>query len=195
MAKVKICGLRSLKDVKTADCEMPDFVGFVFAQSSRQIDKKTAAKLKRHLNPMIKTVGVFVNQDIDFIISLYAEKILDLIQLHGDEDSAYIEKLRERCRCKIIKAGHPTSPMPENADYLLFDNKRGGSGQTFDWNLLKDYKGPPYFLAGGLNAENVAQAIRMLSPFCVDVSSGVETDGLKDMKKVEAFVRIVRETR
>jgi len=198
MSKVKICGLSREDDIRIVNRALPDYIGFVFAPSQRQVDYPTAAALKKKLDPRIKAVGVFVNESIDTIAELYRNRIIDMAQLHGDEDETYIAKLKERCGCPVIKAirvGSVLPPLPDGADYLLFDTlskQRGGTGQTFDWNILANFTGLPYFLSGGLGVHNVSEAIKRLSPYCVDVSSGVETNGLKNEKKIEDFVRLVR---
>ncbi|MCL2004005.1 MAG: phosphoribosylanthranilate isomerase [Oscillospiraceae bacterium] len=198
MSKVKICGLTRPEDIDAVNRVLPDYVGFVFAPSRRRIDEKMAAALKARLNSRIQAVGVFVNGDADIVEHLYRGGVIDLAQLHGDEDEAYIARLKDRCGCPVIKAGgvgKTLPPLPENADYWLFDTlsvRRGGTGRAFDWGLLKGFNGPPYFLAGGLTAQNAAEAVRTLSPYCADVSSGAETDGVKDAEKIEAFVRLVR---
>ena len=202
MTKVKICGLSREEDIRIVNRILPDFIGFVFAPSRRQVDILTAVTLKKKLDPRIEVVGVFVNEDIESIAQIYRNKIIDLAQLHGDEDDAYIAKLKAKCGggCPVIKAvsvGSVLPLLPDGADYLLFDTlseQRGGTGQTFDWSLLTNYAGLPYFLAGGLDVFNATEAIKKLSPYCVDVSSGVETDGIKNEKKIDDFVRLVRRT-
>lgn len=198
MSRVKICGLRRKEDIDAVNRALPDFIGFVFAKSQRRIDEATAALLKERLDARVSAVGVFVNQDIGYISALYQKGIINLVQLHGDEDSEYIRRLREACGCQIIKTvsiGNASPALPEGADFLLFDTasaQRGGSGKTFEWSVLEAYKGLPYFLAGGLDISNVAKAVALLGPYCVDVSSGVETDGIKDAKKIAAFVQLLR---
>ena len=198
MNKVKICGLSRLEDIHTVNHVVPDFIGFVFAKSHRQVDERKAFLLKEKLDSKIKAVGVFVNQEIDFIVNLIDKGIIDLVQLHGDEDEQYIKQLKEGCSCQVIKAIGIESvlpKLPEGADYFLFDtlsHQRGGTGESFDWGVLKNYNGTPYFLAGGLNIDNVCTALRLLSPFCIDVSSGVEIDGIKDAEKIYKFVSLVR---
>jgi len=198
MSRVKICGLSREEDIRIVNRVLPDFIGFVFAPSRRQVDLLAAAALKKKLDPRIEAVGVFVNEDIESIAEIYRNKIIDLAQLHGDEDEAYIAKLKICCGCPVIKAvgvGNVLPPLPESADYLLFDTlseQRGGTGRLFDWDVLKNYAGLPYFLSGGLGVHNVSGAIKTLSPFCVDVSSGVEEDGVKNEKKIDDFVRLVR---
>ena len=199
MSKIKICGLRRIDDIEAVNQVLPDYIGFVFAPSNRKVDIKTAAILKEKLDPQIKAVGVFVNEDINTVSQIVQRGIIDLIQLHGDEDDSYIKQLKNICGCSVIKAvsiGDTMPSLPNKADYLLFDTisvQRGGVGRTFDWLILKEYHDVPYFLAGGISTENVNDAIHLLSPFCVDVSSGVETNGLKDPEKINEFTQTVRE--
>ena len=203
MAKIKICGLSRLQDIAAVNEAKPDYVGFVFAQSRRQINEATAAILKQRLDPVIPSVGVFVNEDINRIAMLCRSGIIDLIQLHGDEDESYIQHLKAQVQSPIIKAVRMknstalTQKTLSAGDYLLLDayhkTQYGGSGETFDWSLIRD-PGKEYFLAGGITCENVTQAIRQLQPYGIDVSSSVETDGLKDRKKILEMVRIVRNT-
>ena len=198
MIKVKICGLSREADIDAVNHVLPDFVGFVFAPSRRRVDSATAAMLRKKLDARIRVVGVFVNEDMGNIIRMYKNGNIDLAQLHGDEDGEYIKRLRESCGCGVIKAigvGDTLPPLPKEPDYLLFDalsRQRGGAGKVFDWNILQAYHGLPYFLAGGLGVDNVSGVLNALSPFCIDVSSGVETDGAKDGKKIENFVHLVR---
>jgi phosphoribosylanthranilate isomerase len=198
MSKIKICGLTRTQDITAVNHSLPDYIGFVFADSRRQVDKRTAAMLKEQLDGRIKAVGVFVNEDADFVAELYKCDVIDLAQLHGDEDDSYIARLKERCGCPVIKAvgvGDKLPVLPAEPDYLLFDTlstRRGGTGKIFNWELLKDYDGLPYFLAGGLNAENISKAIQTLAPFCVDVSSGVEAGGVKDSGKIRQIVCLAR---
>jgi len=198
MSKVKICGLSRMEDIAAVNRALPDFIGFVFAQSRRRVDMNTAAVLKKNLDPSIKAVGVFVDERMSAISDMYQKGIIDLVQLHGDEDDEYISQLKNTCGCSVIKAvgvGAALPPLPVEPNYLLFDTlsaQRGGIGKAFVWNLLKQYDELPYFLAGGLSIDNVVDAVGLLSPFCVDVSSGVETDGWKDAVKIEKFVNTVR---
>jgi len=188
-----------LADVDAVNRALPDFAGFVFAPSRRQVDATLAARLKERLDVRIQAVGVFVNQPVEFVAALHRDGVIDLAQLHGDEDAAYVRRLRERCGCSVIKTvgvgDHGAGALPTNVAHVLFDTAsaaRGGAGRPFDWRVLADYEGPPYFLAGGLSAANVTDAIRTLAPFAVDVSSSVETDGLKDAEKIEHFVRLCK---
>ena len=198
MSKVKICGLSREEDVEAANLVLPDFIGFVFAQSRRRVDMIAAAALKEKLDPRIGTVGVFVNERIETIAEIYQRGIIDWAQLHGDEDDGYIKRLKEYCGCQVIKAvcvGDALPSLPVEPDYLLFDTlseQRGGTGRTFAWDVIKSYRGLPLFLSGGLSAANVAAAIHTIAPYCVDVSSGVETDGIKDAGKIREFVHTVR---
>ncbi|HEX3038752.1 MAG TPA: phosphoribosylanthranilate isomerase [Caproiciproducens sp.] len=201
MTKVKICGLTRMEDILAANQFHPDYIGFVFAKSRRQVDADTARKLKSALDGGIKAVGIFVNEEINAIASLVQAGILDAVQLHGNEDEGYIASLRAKISVPIIKAVSvrsreqilSASCLP--CDYLLLDTyvpgEQGGSGKSFDWSVIPPIK-KPYFLAGGLDCRNVADAIKILHPYCVDVSSGVETDGLKDSGKMAEFISKVR---
>jgi len=198
MTKIKICGLRRPEDAAYANSCRPDYAGFVFADSKRQIDGETAKRLREALDPRIETVGVFLNQPVEFVAELFRQGVIGLIQLHGDEDEEYRERLHALIPVRIIQAvgvGEALPILPTGPDYLLFDKaspRRGGSGRAFDWRVLEQYEGGPFFLAGGLGLENVEAAIRLLRPYCVDVSTGVETDGRKDNGQMEAFVNLVR---
>ena len=197
MTKIKLCGLMLPKDINCANELNPDFVGFVFdKKSKRYLEKERAKKLKDILKPEIKAVGVFVDEDPEYVEELLKEGIIDIVQLHGSEDEDYVEKLRNKAGCKIIKAfkisrEEDVKQVNESkADYVLLDSGMG-TGKVFDWNLLKNVN-RPYFLAGGLNEENVSEALEVLHPFGVDVSSGIETDGKKDLSKMKSFVNTVR---
>lgn len=201
MSKIKICGLSRECDIDFVNIAKPDFIGFVFAEKSkRRVDFDTALKLKNQLDKNIQAVGVFVNNDMDFVLSLVNNGIIDLIQLHGDEDENCIMSLKEKTSAKIIKAVRVKTT--ENIlradklpiDYLLLDTytkgEYGGSGKTFDWNMIPKIS-KPYFLAGGLNAENIKSALKV-GAYCLDVSSGAETDGKKDKEKIIKIVNTVR---
>ncbi len=201
MAKIKICGLTRMQDIEAVNEALPDFVGFVFAGSRRRIDENKARELKVCLNPLIKAVGVFVNEKIETIVRLCNSRVIDLIQLHGDEDETYIQRLRSHVSNEIIKAVRVREPedvlraMDLSCDYLLLDayhrDQYGGTGMVFDWSVIPDID-KPYFLAGGINSGNIRRAIEQCRPYCVDVSSGVETGGYKDRAKI---MEIVAETR
>ena len=195
--KIKICGLTRTADIETVNMLLPDYIGFVFWEKSRRnLKEDAAAELKKQLDKRIKAVGVFVDEDSEKILSLVEKGIIDIIQLHGNEDEEYIDYLRQRTDAEIIKAfnvGIPGSlekAEQSSADYIMLDPGKG-DGNTFDWQMLGAMK-RPYFLAGGLSPENVGEAIRLLKPYAVDVSSGVETDGLKDPEKMKAFTEKVR---
>ena len=196
--KIKFCGLKSERDIGYANEIMPDYVGFVFAKMSRRfVDRNTAMRLRAALADGITAVGVFVNEKEDVIASYLNEGVIDVAQLHGDEDDAYIENLRSLTDKEIIKAFRISScedvknAVTSRADHILLD-AGSGDGIVFDWSLLKSVR-RPYFLAGGLSVENVAGAVEMLHPFAVDVSSGIETDGVKDINKMRAFAYQIRE--
>lgn len=201
MAKVKICGLTREEDIGMVNRYQPDYIGFVFADSKRKVTKEDAARLKKLLDTNIQAVGVFVNAAITDILELCRENIIDVIQLHGDEEEDYIQTLKKNLPNPIIKAVRPISKediekeLALSADYLLADTyikgQYGGSGKTFDWSILPA-NAEKIFLAGGLNTGNAEEAILTCNPYCVDISSGVETDGLKDAAKVKAFIDIVR---
>lgn len=201
MSKIKICGLTRPQDIEAVNLILPDYVGFVFAHSKRQVSDDAAKSLKSHLNPFIKAAGVFVNDDIEHIEHLCNLNIIDIVQLHGDENEEYIKKLRKYIPNKIIKAvrvrnSNDIKMANEfSSDYLLFDayheKQYGGSGITFDWSLISKMS-KTYFLAGGINIKNILDAQNLCSPYCMDVSSGVETDGLKDKEKIIKIVTKIR---
>ena len=201
MTKIKICGLSRLEDIESVNEFMPDYIGFVFAKSKRQVTKDKARELKEKVNPRIKVVGVFVDEDKEEIVKLCNKGVIDLVQLHGYEDQAYIMELRKQVKLPIIKAiavkNHSkiSDDMKLSCDYLLFDsfseNKRGGTGQTFNWEKVSHIK-RPFFIAGGINIENVLQVISKTKPYAIDLSSGVETDGYKDRVKIQELIYKVR---
>lgn len=195
MTKIKICGLTRPEDIGFVNEYQPDYIGFVFAKSKRQIDYQTARKLKALLNPGILVVGVFVDEDMEKIVSIVEEGIIDIMQLHGCESEAYIQTLRQRTNAKIIKAVKVTTlqsnSIKTKADYILLDST-AGSGKLFDWKRKIDCN-KPIFLAGGLNPENVAEAVNQMRPYAVDVSSGVETEGKKDRDKIKKFIEESRQ--
>lgn len=197
MTKIKLCGLSRIQDIETANTLNPDYIGFVFAEKSkRRVSHLKAAELKSKLNPGIKAVGVFLNDNLDMVGSLMNLGIVDMVQLHGTEDEEYLKKLLEITDKPIIKAFVINSAEDvkraeeSTADYILLDGGKG-EGKAFDWSLLKNIN-RPYFLAGGLNPGNAADAVANLKPFAVDVSTGIETDGVKDKDKMTAFVAAVR---
>ena len=192
MTKIKLCGMMSLQDAETANDIMPDYVGFVFwSKSRRNIDIETARMLRQTLRSDIMAVGVFVNEEADMIATMYRDGLINMAQLHGNEDEDYIKSLRRMADIPIIKAFRIRSKADldtaqcSTADYILLDAGMG-DGKTFDWEWLKNFD-RPYILAGGLSCENAEQAVEKLHPFGVDVSSGIETDGLKDPEKMRRF--------
>lgn len=203
MSKIKICGLTRLEDIRFVNEALPDYVGFVFAKSKRQVSDDEAEILKSYLKTSIKSVGVFVNDDIKHIAQLCNLNIIDMVQLHGDENEEYIKNLRKYIDNPIIKAVRvkkfdDVKKSDEfSSDYLLFDayheKQYGGSGIAFDWSLISAIKvNKPYFLAGGLNLNNILEAQNLCNPYCLDLSSGVETNGLKDKQKIIEMVTKIR---
>lgn len=200
-------------DIEYANRVKPDFVGFIFANTRRKISSAQAKQFREALDAEIPAVGVFVNEDISVITSLVQNGCIDLIQLHGEEDADYIRRLREVCDVPVIKAVkvqmveqiRQAAALP--VDYLLLDTYRkgvlGGTGEAFDWELLREAKivagdtaegelfGKPYFLAGGLHAGNLREAAA-LGSYGLDVSSGIETDGSKDFTKMVEVMELVR---
>ncbi|MBP0984980.1 MAG: phosphoribosylanthranilate isomerase [Oscillospiraceae bacterium] len=199
--KIKLCGMFRECDIDYANEAQPDYIGFVleFPKSHRSIDKTTAQRLRSRLSPEIKTVGVFVNSP-ETTCAEYANcGIIDLIQLHGGEDKDYIRRLRELTDAPIIKAVKVRSAddiaqaQTLGADFLLLDNGTG-TGQSFDHSLIdRELIRQPFFLAGGLTPENLRRAALDIRPYCVDLSSGIETDRVKDREKMLAAVRAVRD--
>ncbi len=197
MTKIKLCGLCRLCDIETANKLKPEYIGFVFApKSKRYVSAVKAAKLKQILSLDIKAVGVFVDENVNTVADLLNQHIIDIAQLHGNEDKNYIKTLRMLTNKPVIKAFQIISEQDiisaENstADFILLDSGVG-TGETFNWSLLKNIR-RPYFLAGGLTIENASEAVKKLNPFAVDVSSGIETNGIKDKTKMAAFVAAVR---
>ena len=200
MTKIKICGLTRTEDIEMVNEFSPDYVGFVFAKSRRQVSAEQAKELKKRLKPEIKAVGVFVNEKPENIAEIANQGIIDLIQIHGDEDAAYCAQLRKLTQAPIIKVVRVEreddfAGIEEfDCDYYLFDTlsskEYGGTGKAFDHSLLynKEIK-KPFFVAGGLNQDNVAAVIEVIKPFGVDTSGGVETDGSKDINKIKEFIK------
>lgn len=213
MQKIKLCGMMKPCDIEYANRVKPDLVGFIFANTRRKISSAQAKQFREALDAEIPAVGVFVNEDISVITSLVQNGCIDMIQLHGEEDADYIRRLREICDVPVIKAVkvqmveqiRQAAALP--VDYLLLDTYRkgvlGGTGEAFDWELLREAKivagdtaegelfGKPYFLAGGLHAGNLREAAA-LGSYGLDVSSGIETDGSKDFTKMVEVMELVR---
>lgn len=198
MTKTKLCGLSRPCDIEAVNELLPDYIGFVFAKKSkRYVAPETAAALRAKLNPPILAVGVFVNEPAEQVARLLELGVIDAAQLHGREDEAYIAALRTLTDKPLIKAFRIDTEADvekangSSADYVLLDSGSGGTGTAFDWSLLRSVA-RPYFLAGGLNPGNAEVAVSTLKPFAVDVSSGIETDGLKDKEKMAAFLAAVK---
>lgn len=215
--KVKMCGISKVETILAVVEAKPDCMGLVFAPSKRQVTVDQAKTLVEELhkqytkrynngteqsnNDEIKTVGVFVNETLDNLVSIATEANLDVVQLHGDEDEAFIQSLKERTNVEVWKAVQIRSStdaeawIDSSADMLLFDayhkDERGGTGEVFDWSCLDEFE-RPFMLAGGIDSTNVARAIRTVRPYGIDISSGIETDGVKDNEKIKAFTNIVR---
>lgn len=199
MTKIKMCGLCREEDIHKVNEIMPDYIGFVFEKKSRRcVTPLYAKKLRTMLNPTIAAVGVFVNEAPKNVAALINAGVIDAVQLHGCEDNTYINQLRTLTESPIIKAfkleNERDLEAVENsrATVVLLDAKEGGSGKTFDWDWVKNIN-RPFFLAGGLNEDNVKNAIERLKPYGVDVSSGIETNGVKDGEKMKAFMNRVRQ--
>ena len=214
--KVKMCGISKVETIPAIVDAKPDYMGLVFAPSKRQVTvdqakilveelhrgyaKKYGSDTEHDKNDTIKTVGVFVNETIDNLVTIANEANLDAVQLHGDEDEAFIQSLKERTNVEVWKAIQIRSAadaeawIDSSADMLLFDayhkDERGGTGEVFDWSSLDAFE-RPFMLAGGIDSTNVARAIRTVRPYGIDISSGIETNGVKDDEKITAFTKIV----
>ena len=215
--KVKMCGISKVETIPAVVEAKPDYMGLVFAPSKRQVTVDQAKTLVEELHKQytkrynngaeqsnddeIKTVGVFVNETLENLVTIATEVNLDAVQLHGDEDEAFIQSLKERTNVEVWKAVQIRSAadaeawIDSNADMLLFDayhkDERGGTGEVFDWSCLDEFE-RPFMLAGGIDSTNVARAIRTVRPYGIDISSGIETEGVKDDEKIKAFTNIVR---
>lgn len=200
--KIKICGIRRLQDIDYVNCCKPDYIGYIFADTRRKVSDREAARLTAALDTSIVPVGVFVNDSIEHIVSLCNENIIQCIQLHGDESPSYISRLREQTCRPVIKAVRVRSArqlmqyQDFPCDYLLLDtyvkDSYGGTGQCFDRTMIpKNYR--PFFLAGGLGPANMLQAIDECDPYCIDLSSSVETDGYKDFEKIRRVMDIMNQ--
>ena len=215
--KVKMCGISKVETIPAIVDAKPDYMGLVFAPSKRQVTVDQAKTLVEELhrgyaqkygsdtehdkNDTIKTVGVFVNETVDNLVTIANEANLDAVQLHGDEDETFIQSLKERTNVEVWKAiqirtaADTEKWIDSSADMLLFDayhkDERGGTGEVFDWSSLDAFE-RPFMLAGGIDSTNVARAIRTVRPYGIDISSGIETNGMKDDKKITAFTKIVK---
>ena len=202
MVKIKICGLSCLRDIDAVNQERPEYIGFVFAPSRRNVTPKQAMDLRKALHPGIVPVGVFVDETVETMVSIARDGVVDILQLHGAEGENVIQEVKALTHKRVIKAVSVRCQddverwAKTSADYLLLDHPGRGAGQRFDWNLVGEHLvgeiDKPFFLAGGLNADNVTEAIQKTRPFAVDVSSGVETNGLKDHAKIKEFIMRAR---
>ena len=197
--RIKICGLMRPQDIDMVNEVCPDIAGFILASGRRRtVTPEQMRELTGRLKPEIRSAAVFLDQDIRWIADLAAEGLMDIIQLHGHEGNEEIRYLRSRTDKTVIKAFRIDTAEnirraeDSEADLVLLDHGAGGTGQAWDWSLLTGMK-RPFILAGGLDSENVQEAVRKTQPFGVDVSSGVETDGCKDREKILRFVRTVRQ--
>ena len=197
MTEIKLCGLRRPLDIVAANGLKPEYIGFVFARKSkRYVEPEKAMELKQLLLPDIKAVGVFVNEELSVVADLLNKGVIDVAQLHGSESEEYVAELKKATGKHVIRAfkvaaaEDVVAAVTSSADYILLD-AGAGDGVTFDWSIVKDVK-RPFFLAGGLNPGTVADAVAAVQPYAVDVSSGIETDGFKDIDKMTAFVKAVR---
>ena len=193
--KIKFCGLFREEDIEYVNKLNPDYIGFVFAKSKRQITKEKAIDLKHKLKSNIKVVGVFVDEDIEKIIDLLSNGVIDIAQLHGNEREEDIKNIKNKSKKQVIKAIRVTTSEDIEswknscADFLLLDNGQG-TGKTFDWNNIKNLN-RPFFLAGGLSIDNIKEAIEKVSPMAIDISSGIESNGVKDYEKMKEVMKIL----
>ena len=208
--KIKMCGISKVETIPAIIDAKPDYMGLVFAPSKRQVTVEQAKTLVEELHKQyavrynsetIKAVGVFVNETVENLLKIAEEVKLDVIQLHGDEDESFIQILKEQSNVEVWKAVQVRSAadaekwIDSSADMLLFDayhkDERGGTGEVFDWSSLDEFE-RPFMLAGGIDSTNVARAIRTVRPYGIDISSGIETNSVKDDEKMKAFTNIVR---
>ena len=198
MPKIKICGLSRPEDITYINEAKPDYCGFIIdvPKSRRNVSISKVRELVQNLESQICPVGVFVNKDCGEVAQLLNEGTIQIAQLHGQEDEAYIRRIQKNTGHQVIKAfSVKTAQDIENAmkspaDYILLDQGGGGTGQTFDWSLIPEID-RPFFLAGGLGVENLETAVRTIHPYAVDLSSSVETDGMKDRDKILKAVQLV----
>ncbi len=200
MTKIKLCGMFRFQDIDYVNEAKPDYCGFIVEvpSSHRNVSIQTLRCLRARLDPNILPVGVFVNAPQEQIISLVRDGTISLVQLHGTEDEKYISALRQEIFVPIIQAFRVAGPEDvllaeqSNADHILLDNGSGGTGQRFDWTNIQGLR-RPYILAGGLNPQNISEALKQLHPWGIDLSGGLETNRLKDREKILAAVHAVRE--
>ena len=202
--KIKLCGVRRPEDIALMNEFLPDCVGFVFAGEKRRVSPETAAELAAGLDRRIRKVGVFVNEEPRAVARAAKLAGLDVVQLHGDEDAACVAALRGllpgTAVWKAVRVRDESSipaALSLGADLLLLDSfsreAYGGTGKTADFGLVRRAGlRVPFFLAGGLNEANLERAVREVNPYGVDISSGIETGGVKDRRKIERVMRILR---
>lgn len=198
MIRVKFCGLTRTCDIDYANQLLPEYIGFVFAAKSRRyISADEAYTFRARLDTRITPVGVFVNESADHVAALLRQGIIEMAQLHGQEDESYIKRLRTLTHQPILKAfsvkNHEALESADlsSADHILLDHAGGGTGERFNWDLLDSFQ-RPFFLAGGINMTTIDMVLSTVKPFAVDVSSGIETDGVKDFRKMEQLMRVIR---
>lgn len=206
MTKVKICGLKRIEDIDYVNELLPDYIGFVFAGSKRKVNIGLAKELSNKLKPAIKKVGVFVNEDVQKVKEISREVKLDILQFHGEENENYFRQFEniEIWKSEAIEIGskHIAENFIEKINNysvaaVVLDSsikgQTGGTGKAFDWNIINKLElDKKLILAGGLNIENVEMAVKLVKPYAVDVSSGVETEGVKDFNKIKKFIEKVR---
>ena len=198
MSRIKICGLRRPEDIAAVNEARPDYCGFIieFPKSSRNVTGDQVRILIAELDKNIIPVGVFVNAAPERVEELLLDGTIRIAQLHGQEDDDYIRRIQKNTGSQVIKAFSVKAAqdielaLKSPADYILLDQGGGGTGQTFDWSLIPEIK-RPFFLAGGLGADNLEQAVDTIRPYAVDLSSSVETDGVKDRSKILEAVSLV----
>ena len=196
--KIKICGLKCPEDIAYVNEAKPDYCGFIieFPKSSRNVTGDQVRILIAELDKNIIPVGVFVNAAPERVEELLLDGTIRIAQLHGQEDDDYIRRIQKNTGSQVIKAFSVKTAqdielaLKSPADYILLDQGGGGTGQTFDWSLIPEIK-RPFFLAGGLGPDNLEQAVDMIRPYAVDLSSSVETDGVKDRSKILEAVSLV----
>ena len=196
--KVKICGITTKAALDAAIEAGADFVGFVFFEKSkRNISPENAKELARNIPENVKKVGVFVDEPSDNLLKIANEVGLDIVQLHGNESPEYCKKIGRQIikAIKIIDGEFAQNPDDFPDITLMFDAQNSGGGEKFDWGKvnLSKIRDRKFFIAGGLNCENAAAAVKYFAPFAIDVSTGVETDGIKDIEKIKKFCKTAKE--
>lgn len=199
MVKIKICGLKRLEDIEIVNKYKPDYIGFVFAESKRKVSHDLALEMKKNLSSDIICVGVFVNAEISEILTLFDKGVIDVAQLHGNESEDYINSLKEKTNNELVIINAIEMSDDKNlleydnscCDFLLLDSGKG-SGKTFDWRLIRKDLKKDFFLAGGINSDNIEKAIVEFNPYAIDLSSSVETNGFKDENKIREIMEVIR---